>query len=76
MGADAGNEGMRSRGCAAADDEEEPMHKEVQGSHPGAGDGNSIMALVAGYPGEESEQIKQESSSGTKHAGAQLECVQ
>jgi hypothetical protein len=48
----------------------------LQGSHPGAGDGNSVMALVAGYAGEESEQIKQESSSGTKHASAQLECVQ
>ncbi len=27
-----GNEGMTSRGCAAADDEEEPMHKEVGSS--------------------------------------------
>jgi hypothetical protein len=48
----------------------------LQGSHTGAGDGNSNMALVAGYAGEESEEIKQESSGGTKHASAQLECVQ
>jgi hypothetical protein len=32
LGADAGNEGMTSRGYAAADDEEEPMHKEVGSS--------------------------------------------